>query len=296
MQYVGALFLISIVVILWHIANKKTADWKRLTAVGVIGLFVGVALLLGDRITGVKVKGVGEISAVVAQATADAEKIANIRAELESQRDSLQMVVRDANNAQQKIEELSKLSDEAAEQLRTIEQIQSEASIVLKEIRNLSQFSHTLVLAENDNRGAFQELLKIANTSGPFREAALAAVEQIVIDVNPMYNVRVDPDVPWEVIGVSLEESSLLALKQAYSNLQSTYKPKFLSEFWKQERFPVGKRLEFLSDVIKNEGSLRALHRACILLNKEAHLNKNILGASMYLDWWQENRAKYLSN
>jgi hypothetical protein len=117
MKYIGVLILINVVVVLAFFAQQPGYDWKRLSSFGAMGIFVGLLMLFGDRITNVKVGGVGEISAVVAQANADAEQIAKIRSQVEAHRDSLDMVIRDTNLARSKISDLTELSEKAAKEL-----------------------------------------------------------------------------------------------------------------------------------------------------------------------------------
>jgi hypothetical protein len=293
MKFIGVLILINVLAILAFLTHQNPADWKRYMGFATAGLFVGVALILSDRITGIKLSGIGEIKA---QAMSDVEEIARIRDDLESQRDSVAMVVRDANKAWQRIEEVSKLSEQGAEHLRSIERIQSKATEALVAISELSMFSHVLISAQNDSRPAFDELRKIADAEGPFRPYAAVAIEQIALDVSPLFTVRIDPDVPWGTYRITPEKAALDELKQVYGRLRNPYKPRFITFLWGQNRLPKLERMDFLADIIQTDGSLRALEKACFLMNKEAKLNLNILGASRYLDWWRENRSKYESN
>jgi hypothetical protein len=151
------------------------------------------------------------------------------------------------------------------------------------------------MLAKNDDRRSFNELLNQVNTKGPFHEVAMSAIEQIIQEVDPLLQVRLDADVPWQTTGVSIEKSSFAELQLAYKALRPMHRPKFLSQLWEQGRFNKGEKLSFLAEVLKEENSLRALHRACVLINFEAQLNKNILGVPDYLKWWGENQHKFSS-
>ncbi len=52
-------------------------------------------------------------------------------------------------------------------------------------------------------------------------------------------------------------------------------------------------KLDFLASVIREDDSLRAVERACRLMDQEAKLNKNVLGAAEYIEWWGQNREHY---
>jgi hypothetical protein len=114
-----------------------------------------------------------------------------------------------------------------------------------------------------------------------------------VIEVNPLFSVRIDPEVPWGNYALDPKLDEMEKLLKIYPSIPSVLRPNYISQIWSQERFPKQRRMDFLYEVIKSDRSLRALDRACTLMNKEAKINKNILGAKEYLQWWQDSRAKY---
>ena len=292
MKYVGVLVLINTVIVVAFLAQQGH-DWKKLTFCGFFGCFASALIMLNERVTSVKFNGVGEISAAVAQATTDAAEIAKMRSDIEVQRDSLVMVVRDANELRTKIIELSKLAENADKELQLLRKLQVEGDSLLQSIRDLSDFSHTLVLAENDDRKAFEKLITEMESKGRFHSEALAAIQHIVQDVDPLLSVRLDPEVPKDLSGLMPDKISLGDIRSSYSRLAPMHRLKFLSALWGEERFSKFERMKFMMEVIENEKSLRALHRACVLINQEAKLNLNVLGAAQYLKWWQENKVLY---
>lgn len=293
MKYIGVLILINVVVVLAYLAQQPSYDWKRLASFGAIGIFAGLLVFFGDRVTNVKVDGVGEISTVVAQAMADAEQVSKIKAQVEAHRDSLDLVIRDVNQARVRISDLTELTDKAGDELKTLKSVQEKGAELLKSIEELSQFSHVLMLAKNDDRKAFNELLSMHNNKTRFHEVALRAIEQIVQEVDPLLQVRLDAQVSWESLGVSIDKSSFQEFKTAYQNAHAMHRPSILSAIWEQKRFSKADKVSFLAELLVTENSLRALHRVCVLINKEANINMNILGVPNYLKWWEDNKQQF---
>jgi hypothetical protein len=82
-------------------------------------------------------------------------------------------------------------------------------------------------------------------------------------------------------------------LHSSYEIVHPIHKPDFLHKFWEQDRFSKWQRLQFIYEVIRDDNSLRALHAACVIMNLEAKISKNILGDKQYLEWWERNKEHY---
>jgi hypothetical protein len=207
------------------------------------------------------------------------------------------------NAARGQLNEATKQRIEATETLERIKRAEvtvtnlqnlvAEAREALSDLRSNANFNLLLTKANNDDRAAFDEIVDISRKPGSFQSLAVSAINRIVMDIDPMVSVRIDPNVPWDKYHIDLSKSSLQELLALYTSIPSLYRPRYLSDLWKQERFARGALLQMLYNVIQHESSLRALHRACVLMNQEAKINKNILGAHLYLLWWEQNKLRY---
>ena len=197
-------------------------------------------------------------------------------------------------------ENLSEVQVRVKRQEETINSISEEAKgLVTKAENSIDQLQNTvgfnllLTKARNDDREAFDQIVKLAEKTGPFQKTASNVAVQIAIEVNPLVSVRIDPEVPWGNYHVDPKVDQMENLLKIYPSIHPVFRPSFISQIWSQERFPKQKRLDFLYEIIKSDGSLRALDRACTIMNKEAKINKYILGAKEYLEWWHTNRPKF---
>jgi hypothetical protein len=205
------------------------------------------------------------IETILVAARKDKNEIAEVRNE--------------AEKVKSKVDELNSITERAEESIAAI--------------RVTAETSFLITKAKNDDRVAFDKILRLSRNEGPYKELLNNAITQIVFEINPLYDVRIDPKVPWKRYNTNPATAAISELESIYWSLPPIYKPSFLSEIWSQERFDTGTKLKFFYNVIKKEKSLRALHRACILMNKEAQINKNILGANEYLLWYETNKMKY---
>jgi hypothetical protein len=295
MKYIGALVLINIILISGYFTFFTQVSGKRIAIFGTIGIFLGIAIMLSDRITGVKVSGIGEISTAVEKATSGAEEVEKIRADVEKHRDTIALIVRDANEARNDINEVAEISAEAKAKAEKIAEVLSEAQRALQEIKTVSDFSLLLTKASNDDRTAFDSILEIAkNRNHQFYSLANQALLQIITDpqVTGLLTYRID----WG------KDHNLDPNTATWEEFLEVYRkeipfrwPSVLSTMWKQDRFAKSKRIEALYDVIKTTISLKCLHKACKLINEEAKLDKNILAYDEYLRWWEQNRVEYMT-
>ena len=114
----------------------------RVVAFGGIAVLCGIGLILADRITVVKLLGLGEIQAATQKARTDAEQIGIIRKEVQDQKDVIESLGRDAKQAR--------------EQMHQLEEIINQAGLALERVQLISDFSFLLLQAANDDRKSFR--------------------------------------------------------------------------------------------------------------------------------------------
>lgn len=278
MKIIGCIILFLGLGLVCYLMFFTKYGWKKITAVFVVfGIFGGFAIL-SDRIRSVNYKNkVGELSieADVQKARTDAEEITRIRNEVETQKNEINMVIRDANSAREK--------------LGTVDETVQIATKKLKELNNINDFSFMLLKAHNDDRNALHSLEEFSQISGPLQELANNAIYEIISQPSKRSSIRLD----WKTLKVSPEESSLHDFIISFRNA-GIAKNQILTTIWQQERFSKYDRLEFIYTVIKNDSSIRTATLACEYMNTEAKINKTILAYKDYLAWWEKNRHLYL--
>ena len=221
------------------------------------------------------------------------ENLGEVQTRVKRHEEAIRLIAERAKQSFIEIQAAQQLSLQAKSQLEEARGLVRKAETSVDQLRNTVDFNLLLTKARNDDRQAFYQIVKLAEEKGPFQETALDAAGQIVIEVNPLFSVRIDPEVPWGNYALDPKLDEMEKLLKIYPSIPSVLRPNYISQIWSQERFPKQRRMDFLYEVIKSDRSLRALDRACTLMNKEAKINKNILGAKEYLQWWQDSRAKY---
>jgi len=172
-----------------------------------------------------------------------------------------------------------------------LQTVLKDAHDVLSDLKSNVEFNILITQSTNDDRVAFDRLVDITRQPGPFQKLADTTVGRIVFQIGS--SLRLAVNIPWNEYNIDPNQSSLQELQTKYKVAHPFYRPDYLSAVWSQERFSKRERLQMLADAIQSESSLWALDRACRLMNTEANINKNILGASAYLRWWEQNKARY---
>ena len=288
-QYLGIGLLVTTLALGAYLVLRTKIEIKRLVIFAFFGFFVGIFLSLANRITNIPIPMVDEITATAGQVRADASAVKEHRQEIESQWDEIALVARNTNKAHDDLSELAEIKKKADEKLASIQHAASEAEIGLKRLNSITDFSMLLARANNDNRYAFDLLVEIAKKDGVFKELADRAVIEIAHEIN--LQDRIDPKFPWDAYRISPEKAPIEKWRAIYNHIPSLYRPAFLSRFWQQDRFSKHDRLEFLYIIIRSDSSLRTVHRACMLMNNVAKLNKNLLAKERYVEWWEKEKT-----
>src|SRR3989339_686702 len=113
MEYIGYLVLLSTIIITGYCLLKTKVDLKRVIGFASLSAFVGFGIIFRDRATNIGIPGIGNITMAVGRANAGAEQVEGIKKEVESHRDSIVMVVRDANKSREDIDRIGVMSNEA---------------------------------------------------------------------------------------------------------------------------------------------------------------------------------------
>ncbi len=289
MQLLGIGLLLTTFALGTYFVLRTQIEIKRLIIFTIIGFFVGIFLFLSNQIINITNPIVEEITETAGQVRADASAIKEHRQEIENHRDKIALVARDTNKAQHELSELDEIKKKADEKLEAIQRSATEAEKGLKRLNSITDFSMLLARANNDNRYAFDLLIEIAKSNGVFKELANRAVIEIANDIK--FQDRFDPKFPWDAYRISPEKAPIEKWRAIYNHIPAVYRPAFLSRFWQQDRFSKHDRLEFLYIIIRSDSSLRTVHRACMLMNNIAKLNKNLLAKELYVEWWEKEKT-----
>jgi hypothetical protein len=213
-----------------------------------------------------------------------------IKTEVEQHQESIRVTEGKAKQALSEIQAIQKISGQAKTQAETATKLLVRAETSVKELRTMADFNLLVLKATNDDREAFDRLRKIGPSERPLYQLAHQTVQEIAYDIKLSWNIISEPSLQYAFDWSKTDYDFLLKM---YHTVPPLYRSGFVSKLWSQQHFSKQKRLDFLYQVIKTDTSIKALNRACMFMNQEAQINRNILAADEYLRWYEANRTKY---
>lgn len=266
MKLFGLLMIVNAMVYaIYHLTNNLPS--KELVVVTcLVCVLIGLAFCFDERVSEITIAKVGTIKLAAERALADAQAISEIKKSVEKH---------DAEIAA------------AAEDFKTLTAQLERAKIATKELEEQSEFSRTILLAQCDNRIAYDKLMKLGTSNGfRFEQEALQAFETIKRAHSAPYFAS-DFGMPWAE-GVDPSKLDLPTLVNEYKNSKGTLKLGFLEYIWKRQDFELKSRLEFLVDVYKNDESLAAVEYAGRYLAIGLNVTAGPLDYGAILDGWEK--------
>ncbi len=170
-----------------------------------------------------------------------------------------------------------------------LKKIEKESNKSIKKLNLISEFSMTVILAQNDDRKSFDKLEEwSSDKSFPLSDKAANVLKSIIIDhAQPFYTTY---KVPWEK-KFDPATQSLADLKKLYKSAQSLVKLSLIQYIWNRQDFSKKEKMSFLVDVLKNDNSLKAVEHAGRYFKKASGLKYKPLAIDLFLKWWHNNKA-----
>jgi hypothetical protein len=187
-------------------------------------------------------------------------------------------------------DELSAKTNTAETKLRDINATLASARSQLQEINRISEFTRTVIAAQNDSRRAFDQLETWANDAAfPMREEALAAYSTVLDEhAQPMYLSGFS--VPWKE-GVDPAKMNLIDLRQNYQSAPDWLKPALIEYTWKRDDILKKERMAFLADILAHDRSLNAVEYAGRFLSEALDAKLKPLAVKPLLQVWEEKKS-----
>lgn len=292
MKLIGILLiLISITFAAWHITTKSTHNYFIITLC-LISVFAGLALILQDRATELTVKGIGTIKAATQQAQSDAKTIAELTERVENQSAIVALVAKDASKAKEISEEVADKNRRAEEKLNTLDEAITKANTALADLETATEFTMTVVAAQNDDRKAFDKLKEWSKEKNyRFSSRAAQAWNTIFENHNKPFFFS-DLTVPW-IEGIVPSNLSLPELAKQYRKAPTQLKPALLEYIWKRDDIPKIERLDFMMYVIKHDSSLTAVEYAGRHFTSGTNQKIKPMAVEYLADWWEKHKQEF---
>ena len=282
------LILTALAVSAWWLRGERASKgWVGSWCL--VAVFSGVFLILQDRATEITIKGVGTIKAAAEKAIADAAAISDLRNRVESQSATVDLVAKEATSAHKLAEQVADQVKTSQQRLKSVDSALAAARDKVADLDNITQFTRTVLAAQNDNRRAFDQLEAWASDPAfPMREEASSSYRTILDEHSqPMYASGFT--VPW-ADGVDPSTFGMEKLRQQYGGAPVWLKPALIEYVWKREDLPKKKRMQFLADVIAGDPSLRAVEYAGRYLTSALGSKLKPLAVGPILEAWKKQK------
>ena len=289
MKILGILIILNALILCtyWVIGDNSHKSW----AVGcaLMAIFAGIFLLVSNRETEVSIEGVGTIKAAAEAALADADAIAKIKARVESQSATIDLVAQDAKEVRKLTEEVRSNGLKVEEQVKNLDTAFAKANEQTSELNFLLEFTNTVVAAQTDERSAYDKLREWANDEDHrFTHEAQQAYQKIMDDHSNPWTTG-GFTVPWKE-GFDPSRLNIKGLTQQYHSASAHLRPALLEYIWNRNDISKYERMDFLVHIIRTDSSLNAVERAGRYFTNGAEINIKPLAIDHLLKWWNENK------
>lgn len=283
----GALVIVAAFIV-FHRANAKKAAGVLMVTM----IFVGLLLVMHDKLAEVTLAKIGTFKLLRDQASADAGVIQSLKSRVENQSATIDAVAAQAKNA-------AGLSDKAATQVNAADQkladlnaTLSTAKVTLENLQKDADFVRLIQQAQNDDRVAFDELVSIArDKNNPYSKRAIDAFD-VIVDAHSQPIFVTNLSVPWSP-GIEPATLSFDNLKSAFRTAPAPVKPALIEYIATHKDIATIDKLDFLMDVIKTDASLKAVEYAGRYFDQATNQKTNPLAVDDLSKWWIEHRTEY---
>jgi hypothetical protein len=226
-----------------------------------------------------------------------ASEINAIRDSVEAERLNIKKVSRSATEFEATISDLTKKNDIANEKLEQITQTLFVANTAVRNLSTISDVYLNVISAQGDNIDSFYKLRSLANEQGfLYHEIARLAFESIQRDAE---NTMFGRSIQWEKLKIDPSKLWLSELIRFYK--EADEQPDVYAPFNKvaliqyiSSRADISEtsRLEFLSNIMREDKSLKAVAYAGDSFAKLAKIDFRPLATKEMLDWWENNKDR----
>lgn len=272
----------------WAARGKPHNEQVRATCFA-IG-FLAIILIIASYFTETEISTpLGTLKGTVEKIKTDAKQIEEVRKRIEAQSATVDLVAKQASESKALYEELNGKMSIVNKKIEELEKIIKEASKTSSDLQIISEFTMIVTAAQNDDRGAFDQLKKWSEDKNyQLNSFANKAVKKIIDLHNPplfMSEFRI----PWKD-NVDPNKLTLAELKEVYKR-SGDLKPAILEFIWKKRKdIPKKEKMQFLIDLMKEEKSLTTLEYVGRYFAEGADLKIKPLAVEYFLDWWEKNK------
>jgi len=199
-----------------------------------------------------------------------------------------------SKNIEKKVVEINNILDETKMKLVVLNRSVEDGNRAVAELQLLTLFDTVVISAQNDDRGAFDQLFVWGeDASFPYQEIAIRTVNKMMLESGlffPPNFTSIDVNIPWSE-GIDPNKRTLSQLLDFYKISAARIRIGVVQFIWLQ-RLDISRkeRLQFLADVLKYEKSLFVCKVAGYYFLKDTGDGISPLGMKKHLEWWEKNK------
>lgn len=286
----GALLIINALIVTAWLTTSEHRHKRWTFMLSLTAVFVGIFILLQEKVTKFPVKSIRTIKPATEQASVDTNAISDLKDSVEAQGETVELIAKEATETKQFLNDLYEKHSKAKEKLSQPYKSISDGNLAVKELQLYTQLNTTVLAAQNDDRHAYDQLRTWSEDSSfPFQRAAAQVVQTIIDQHNPA-KIRSGFNVSWNE-GVDPQKLSLPEIWKAFRIAPPHIRLGILEFVW-EKRTDISKRdrLQFLVDVLSNDESLQVVEYAGRYFAQGTGNNLKPIAVGSHLKWWEENK------
>jgi len=292
---IGVLIIVNVIVLtaVWILNGNPHKTWAF--AFCLLCIFLAHQFVFPDRNVKFNVLK-GSLESTLQRAEADADEIAKIKKRINSQSATIDLAVERASRALKTVAELETKTQRAEANLQKTQKALATAERNLKSVDTLLSFQTLVTRAQNDDREAFDEIVKWQRAEGntiPMQD--LLDTVRIHLRLEHITQLRTGitfKNFRWKE-DADPSTLSLAQIASDFSNEKATWlgQPGAVVYIWNRDDFEKEDRIKFLIDVLKEWRSLKAVNLAGKFLTEEAKIEWQPFFIEPFVEWW-ENKKK----
>ena len=277
----------------WPLVRTGTKESPKAgrISVGFLAGFLGVALIMQARITTLTTP-IGTIQAATEQALADAGDVAKLKTQAENQTATINLVANEATKAKELSETVAKQVTEAENKLTDLDVATKSAQAALNNVREVEDFTMTVLAAQGDDRRSFDKLKSMAGDKNNRFAATAGQAWNSIFEAHSGPISQDFPSPPWKP-DVDPSKLALEQLSNGYENAPYQIRPMLLKYIANRNDIPLQKRLDFLMVVMKSDQSLLAMEYAGRYFGQLSSQNIKAMALDYLSSWWNEHRHDF---
>ncbi|SRR5258707_4968222 len=169
----------------------------------------------------------------------------------------------------------------------------ADAQVAASDLREVTDLEMTITAASSDDALAFEKLIKLRDTgTNKYQLLIVKAITMIIGNVDNCTWMNSMREINYDIYKFKPETASLNDYIDLINSNAPVMKTQILKKLAAQDRFTWNEKMNLYAEIMAKPTSLMLRNEALTLMEKEAQIGENLLGAPDYLKWLESERLK----